>query len=527
MRYLAFLFFLCLSLCARAAGEFCPITPAPSAVTYCEGTFPIASATVSTNLQGDDFNFLSRMLPQWLQTGGVVQAPCDAAKVSLLCDHPEIGIDQSAYDAALQGYSLSVTPDSLVVRAASPAGIFYAVQTLRQLATPAGIPCVNITDRPRFAYRGIMMDVSRHFFPVDFILQTLDAMAYFKLNRFHFHLTDAGGWRMESRSHPLLTTQSAWRTASDWKQWWIDRDRRYCLPTDSGAYGGFYTQDELRRIVAYAAERHITVVPEIEMPGHSEEVTFVYPELSCSGIPAHDGELCVGNERTFAFLEDVLTEVMQLFPSTYIHIGGDEAATAAWEHCLKCKALMEREGMSHPRELQHYLTARIENFLLAHGRKIIGWDEITEGNISQDAAVMAWRGTGAGAKAALSGRHVVMTPGQYCYLDHWQGQPSEKLHPMQEYYLPLDTVYSFNPVPQDMEGTPAENFIDGLQGNLWTEWMATPTHFSIMLWPRGEAIAEKGWTTANPSTADFRRRVSHHRQWLKSQGVPFFYPPFP
>lgn len=493
------LLFLSISLSHSIyADNNCPVTPAPDCVEYSQGFFPDGDVSVITNIDSAYSTFLTGILPFSIGSGPTVK---------LFCEHPDIGIDRSAYDVALQGYSLCVTPGSITLNAATPAGLFYAIQTLRQLKTPQGISCVMINDWPRFPYRGIMMDVSRHFFSVEFILQTLDKMAAYKLNRFHLHLTDAGGWRMESKTHPKLTELSAWRTASDWKQWWIDRDRRYCLPTDTMAYGGYYTQDQLRRIVEYAAQRQITVIPEIEMPGHSEEVTFVYPQLSCSGIPAHDGELCIANPQTFGFLEDILLEVMQIFPSQYIHIGGDEAATAAWEKCPKCKALMSEQGMTKATELQHHLTARIEQFLLAHGRKMIGWDEITEGNISQQAAVMAWRGTQAGAKAAKEGRHVVMTPGQYCYLDHWYGQPEEKLHPMQEYYLPLDTVYSFNPMPQEIEGTPAEKYIDGLQGNLWTEWVATPEHFSLMLWPRAIAIAERGWSKQyNPK--DFKRRVN-------------------
>ena len=297
----------------------------------------------------------------------------------------EIGIDPAARGiVSEEAYRLEIAPRGIAVSARTAAGAFYAVQTLLQLTDDGRaeeIACRTIEDAPRFAYRGFMIDVSRHFRSVEFVKRQIDAMALFKLNRLHMHLTDGAGWRIEIDRYPRLTEFAAWRPYENWQSWW-EGDRSYCEADDPRARGGFYTKEEIREIVEYARLRHIEVIPEIEMPGHSEEVTAAYPELGCHGEPYRDGDLCPGNERTFEFLENVLLEVMELFPSEYIHIGGDEAGKSAWRDCAKCRERMRSEGLKDVDELQSYLIHRIERFLNAHGRRLLGWDEILEGELA-------------------------------------------------------------------------------------------------------------------------------------------------
>ena len=278
-----------------------------------------------------------------------------------------------------EGYVLEVTPKQVKIRATSGAGLFYGVQTFLQMVNEKKeLPVGTVTDEPRFAYRGMMLDVSRHFFDVNFVKKQIDAFAYYKLNRLHLHLTDAAGWRIEIDKYPRLTEFAAWREFPTWKEWW-NNGRQYREEGSENAYGGYYTKEDIRELVAYAKARYITIIPEIEMPAHSEEVLTAYPELSCTHEPYKQADFCVGNEKTFEFLENVLTEVMELFPSEYIHIGGDEAGKASWPTCKLCQARMKKEGLKDVNELQSYLIHRIEVFLNAHNRKLLGWDEILEG----------------------------------------------------------------------------------------------------------------------------------------------------
>ena len=418
-------------------------------------------------------------------------------------------------------YVLHVDGDGIRVRAGSAAGFFYAFQTLNQLLDGGKVPYVDIEDVPRFSYRGMMLDCSRHFWDVAFIKRQIDVMARLKLNRLHLHLTDAAGWRMEIEKYPLLTERTAWRTVSDWTLWWTEKDRRYCSKDTPNAYGGYYTQNDLREIVRYAMDRHITVIPEIEMPGHSEEVLFAYPQLSCSGKADGCGDLCIGNEETFEFLENVLLEVMRVFPSKYIHIGGDESGRQSWLKCKKCQDRMKAEHLENPAQLQAYLTARIERFLNAHGRELLGWDEILEGQLAPNATVMSWRGTEGGLSAAKMGHRAVMSPGSHCYLDGYQDAPEHEPRAFGG-FLPLEKVFSYEPVPDELKGTPEEKYIIGLQGNLWTEMIESPEHVEYMLYPRMLAIAERAWSRPGGNYADFRKRALHFVDWLKGNGYhPF------
>ena len=423
--------------------------------------------------------------------------------------------------AYLVGYQIDCTENGIFVLAADGEGFFHAFQTLFQMVENSRVQCCYILDNPRFPYRGMMIDCSRHFWSKDFIKKQIDAMARFKLNRLHLHLTDAAGWRVETGRYPRLTEQTAFRTESDWDKWWIGKDRRYLPTGTSGAYGGYYTKDDLREIVDYAAQRYITVIPEIEMPGHSEEVLFAYPELSCSGEPYRNGELCIGNEKTFDFLENVLSEVIDIFPSEYIHIGGDEAAHEAWAKCPKCQARMKAEGLSTTAELQGYLITRIERFLNSRGRQIIGWDEILEGKLAPNATVMSWRGTSGGLKAAQMQHNVIMSPGGYCYLDSYQDAPETQPRAFGG-ITPLAKTYGYDPVPDELKGTEAERYITGIQGNLWTEMIETPAHVEYMLYPRILAIAERGWSTYCDDYGDFRSRALTALEWMKQQGYNVF-----
>lgn len=428
----------------------------------------------------------------------------------------------SRSDSEVDGsYRLRVDGDGIVVTSGSDAGFFYAFQTLRQLLEGDSIRYVELEDTPRFPYRGMMLDCSRHFWDIAFIKRQMDVMERFKLNRLHLHLTDAAGWRMEIAGYPLLTARTAWRTQSDWTRWWTEKDRRYCDRDVAGAYGGFYTQDELRELVRYGSERHITIIPEIEMPGHCEEVLFAYPELRCEGAGADCGDLCVGNEKTFEFLEGVLLEVMRVFPSKYIHIGGDESGRQSWLKCGKCRARMASEGLDTPARLQAYLTSRIGRFLNEHGRELLGWDEILEGELTPGATVMSWRGTEGGLAAARMGHEVVMSPGGYCYLDGYQDAPEHEPKAFGG-YLPLEKVYGYDPVPDELKGTDAERRIIGIQGNLWTEMIERPEHVEYMLYPRMLAIAERGWSERTDNYANFRQRALKAIEWLKAEGYhPF------
>ena len=424
-----------------------------------------------------------------------------------------------------ESYTLSVTPQQILIRATSGAGLFYGLQTLLQLAQPSGagsysIASVEIEDTPRFAYRGLMLDVSRHFSTKEFIKKQIDALAYYKINRLHLHLTDAAGWRLEIKKYPLLTEFAAWRTDPTWKQWW-NGGRKYVRFDAPGAYGGYYTQDDIREILEYARQHYITVIPEIEMPSHSEEVLAAYPQLSCSGEPYKNSDFCVGNEETFTFLENVLTEVMELFPSEYIHIGGDEAGKSAWKTCPKCQKRMKDEHLTNVDELQSYLIHRIEKFLNAHGRHLLGWDEILQGGIAPNATVMSWRGEEGGIAAVTSGHRAIMTPGAYCYLDSYQDAPYSQPEAIGG-YLPLKKVYSYNPVPASLTAEQAK-LVYGVQGNLWVEYIPTPEHVEYMIYPRILALAETAWSAPErKSWPDFHARALSAVADLQAKGYhPF------
>ena len=506
------------------------IIPQPENISLLKGQFKLNKGTkIVTNLTGSDFKVLNQYTSEVLKHPlAYAKNPSQQGVFRLICKGTAKQAAQAMDSVRLQGYELEVTPKGITIQALTPTGLFYGLQTLRQLEKDGQIACVKVKDAPRFAYRGLMIDCSRHFWSKDEIKKQLDAMAYFKLDRFHWHLTDGGGWRMEVKLYPRLTEETAYRTESDWTKWWNGKNRQYSPDPrrlvcwkGMNIHGGYYTQDDIKEIVDYAAARHITIIPEIEMPGHSDEVVYAYPELSCTGKPYTQSDLCVGKEQTYTFMENVLKEVMRLFPSKYIHIGGDEAERRTWKTCPDCQRVMKDYHLKDVAELQSHFTHRIERFLNDNGRKLLGWDEIMEGTLAPNAAVMSWRGTEAGLTAAKSGHHVVMAPQEFCYLNMYQDDPMTEPK-AQGGYTRLEKTYNYDPIPAAYKGTSLEKYIDGVQGCVWTEFIEKPDHLEYMIYPRLLALAETGWTKQRTGYADFRQRVITATDALKRAGYNAF-----
>ena len=495
------------------------VIPMPRSIEYHSGNFTISPETkFYTNLSAESRQALTDYL-EGTSLGSVPFAESTTGNNGI-----ELNLCDSSIVTGNEAYRIEIDKKGVRLSANTETGIFYGLQTLLQLLNNGDnktLPALTINDSPRFPYRGLHLDVSRHFFDKEFVKKQLNAMAYFKMNRLHWHLTDGAGWRLEIKKYPRLTSFAAWRPFDKLNDWWVG-GRTFCEQDDPRAVGGYYTQDDIREVVAYAAERHITIIPEIEMPGHSEEVLATYPELSCSGKPYVNADFCIGTEKTFEFLENVLLEVIDLFPSEYIHIGGDEASKSSWNTCPRCQKRMADEHLNSVDELQSYMIHRIEKFLNDHGRKIIGWDEIIEGGLSPTATVMSWRGEEGGIKAVKAGNQAIMTPGKYCYLDAFQDAPNTQ--PMAiGGYLTLEKVYSFEPVPDSLSTKEAE-LILGVQGNVWTEHIPTPEHYEYMIYPRILALAEIGWSPSEVKKWDnFHTRALQAVNILREQG----YNPFP
>jgi len=426
---------------------------------------------------------------------------------------PEITTDEANKDAVIlslglqnenpEAYRIQIDRQNIRIEGASEAAVFYGLQTLRK-SVPVGnykhvtFSPATITDAPRFGYRGMMLDVARHFQPVEFVKKYIDLLALHNINRFHWHLTDDQGWRIEIDAYPKLMEISSMR-----KETVIGRNTG---EYDGTPHGGYYTKEELKEIVQYADERYITIIPEVDLPGHMLAALAAYPELGCTGGPyevsrewgVFEDVLCPGKEETFTFLEAVLTEVMEIFPSRYIHIGGDEAPKTRWEKCPDCQArikelgLKDRNGHTAEHYLQSYVTARIEKFLNDHGRSIIGWDEILEGELAPNATVMSWRGMDGGIKAAQMGHDVIMSPTDYCYFDYYQTQHTEGEPLAIGGYVPLEKVYSFEPAPDQLTAEQKKHIL-GAQANLWTEYISDPEHVEYMTLPRLAAMSEVQW----------------------------------
>ena len=512
------------------------IVPRPASVDTLSGRFLLAKSTVilapstprGVAAIGDQCAEGIRAytgLALRVRKGTIPRKPKDAIVLEVFRKDTTIGPE---------GYVLTVTPGSIRIRACTEAGLFYGVQSLLQLVPIAqpgkraklSIPAVRIADQPRFPWRGMHLDVSRHFFPKGFIKKYIDMLAMHKMNVFHWHLTDDQGWRIEIKKYPKLTEVSAWRVDREDMEW---NQREAQKPGEKATYGGFYTQNDIREIVQYAASRQITIVPEIEMPAHTKAVLAAYPQLSCSGGPFTvppggywpiTDIYCAGNDSTFEFLQDVLTEVIGLFPGKYIHIGGDEADKTEWRKCPKCQARIKAEKLNGEGELQSYFVKRIENFLISKNRRLIGWDEILEGGLAPEATVMSWRGVDGGIAAARQNHHVIMTPTSNCYFDYYQGPP--EVEPLAiGGYLPLSAVYAFEPVPDSL--TPEQaGYVLGGQGNIWTEYIPVPEDVEYMALPRMAAMAEVTWTPKPlRQWDDFARRVESLMKRYDRRGLRY------
>lgn len=527
---LTILFFL-LPLAVFAKEPVIRIVPQPASIELQGGTFKAIGASVNCDAAFDE---ASRTVAQDF-----------AARMSLVTGKVSsfavpFGISASAEAGKLKGfvfirdtrladeeYRIEIGRKSTVVRAAGFHGVLYAVETIKQMLPEAiygksvgvsadwRLPCAMISDRPRFSYRGMHLDCARHFFSVDAVKRYLDIMAVYKLNRFHWHLSDDQGWRVEIKRYPELTLIGGYRSGT-----MIGRD----FNSDDGIrYGGYYTQDQIREIVDYASKLGITVIPEIDLPGHMLAALSAYPWLGCSGGPYEawhkwgvaDQVLCAGKETTYEFLENVLSEIAELFPSEYIHIGGDECPKTEWENCPHCQAKIAELGLkgdgrfSAEQYLQCYVTSRMQDFLATKGKKIIGWDEILEGELAEGATVMSWRGVDGGKEAASNGFDAIMTPTSHCYFDYMQSKDTDSEPVGIGGFLPLEKVYAFEPLEGLPEG--AEKHILGVQANLWTEYIATEEHLQYMLLPRLMALSEVQWCEpANKDFEGFRTRLAEH-----------------
>lgn len=513
---------------AQVNSQSLSIIPAPLKVQKLEGNYPLSSniqlktegITPSKNLT--DFAKGVFTVPQ-------LNGPANASKTNLT-----IVLD-NGLSLKDEGYRLSVGSSGIKISSKTERGAFYGLQTLIQLlpdSLSAGkitIPFVEIEDAPRYAYRGLHLDVGRHLFPVSFIKEYIDLIAQYKLNTFHWHLTEDQGWRIEIKKYPKLTSIGGFRD-----QTLLGPLRKMPQQFDGTPYGGFYTQDEVKEVVAYATSKYITVIPEIELPGHSLAALSAYPELACGDNPGpfkaaqkwgvFEDVYCAGKEGTFKFLENVLDEVLPLFPSEYIHIGGDECPKAKWKTCSYCQKRIKKEKLKDEHELQSYFIQRIEKYLNKKGRQIIGWDEILEGGLAPNATVMSWRGTKGGIAAAQQNHNVIMTPGSHVYLDHQESKSKEEPLTI-GHYLPLEKVYSYNPTPAEL--TPEQQkFILGVQGNVWTEYMKTPAMVRYMILPRVYALAEIAWTDLQlKNWKNFsEERVPVHLARIDEKGLSYHVP---
>lgn len=498
------------------------IIPMPAQMESTKGEF-VLDQSVGMSFDSN-FKISATFLKEFIEKGSAIQLRQNN-KISFIQD------DTISND---EGYQLTITPKQIEIRAKTDQGAFYAVQSLRQLLPvdlengtfymeKITIPCVTITDSPQFKHRGMHLDVGRHFFSVDFIKKYIDALAMLKMNTFHWHLTEDQGWRIEIKKYPKLQEVAAFR-----EQTLIGSYNADPQQFDGKRYGGFYTQEEIKDVVAYAQNRHVTIIPEIEMPGHAQAAISAYPELGCTGEQIKVAEtwgvfdhIFCSKDETFEFLENVLDEVLELFPSKYIHIGGDEAPKTHWENCPNCQQRIKEEGLKDEHELQNYFITRIEKYLNGKGRQIIGWDEILEGGLAPNATVMSWRGTQGAIEAAKQHHNVIMTPTSHCYFDYKQSDNEDEPLANSGGFLPLEKVYSFNPIPEELTEEESQ-YVLGAQGNVWTEYIPNEKQVEYMVFPRILAMSEVLWTpTNNKNYADFIARVEHFHQRLDALEINY------
>ena len=503
------------------------IIPQPQSIVEQDGTFTITKATrICLDDQSEEMlrvvGFLNERFRQ--AAGFELETVGEPERGNFISFRNTAGAPES--------YTINAKPDSIVVDYADGAGAFYAVQTLlqllpveiyaqeRQTGIDWTVPCCSISDAPRFKYRGMHLDVCLHYFDFEFLKKYIDIMAAHKVNRFHWHLTEDQGWRLEIKKYPLLTEKGQWRKET------------VVGSLASGVYdgiphGGYYTQEQVKELVKYAADRYVTIIPEIELPGHALAAIACYPELSC-GLEDHYEtatkwgvfkQVYCPKESTFEFLEDVFDEVFELFPSELIHIGGDECPKASWKVCPDCQALIKKLGLKDEYELQSYFVTRMEKYINSKGRQIIGWDEILQGGLAPNAKVMSWLGEEGGIKAAQQHHEVVMSPHEKYYLDYWQADPYSEPLAMSG-PTTLRTMYEYEPVPEVLTEEEAR-YIIGVEGCVWTEYMPTPERVEYMAWPRMCAIAETGWTQSNKDWEGFTRRLEKHFSRLDGMDVDY------
>jgi len=509
---------------ALAADTTPAIIPRPAHITRQPGTFTLTATTLITTDRAT--HALGELLGDYLFPATGFRLPVRTGAAPPGVPVISIRLDSALARLGDEGYRLDVARARIAIRAYRAAGAFYALQTLRQLlppeifrqATVTGVawvaPAVAIEDAPRFAWRGIHLDVARHFMPKEFVKKVVDLAALHKLNRFHWHLTDDQGWRIEIKQYPRLTQVGAWR-----RETLVGRSNKDSTTWrfDGQPHGGFYTQDDIREIVAYARARFVTVVPEIEMPGHSQAAIAAYPELGNTGdtVPVWtrwgvDENILNPSDATIQFEQNVLSEVMALFPGRWIHVGGDEAPKTQWKASLVAQARMRDLGLKDEDELQSWFTRRMDEFLTAHGRTLVGWDEILQGGLAPNAVVMSWRGIDGGIVAARAGHDVVMAPGSHTYFDHYASADTAHEPLAIGGFLPLDTVYAYDPVPAALTADEARHVL-GAQGQVWTEYIPDPKRVEYMAFPRACALAEVLWTPSDlKDYADFRRRLAAH-----------------
>jgi hexosaminidase len=489
------------------------LIPLPKALSPVDGQFTIKK-TVSIGFSHPDFAPSAHLLATYIQDASGFPTAAKATQKATI----QFSQNTSLGDEA---YTLHVSSNKVSIEAKTGKGAFYALQTLLQLmpaqvyagaklAAPISILNVKIQDEPRFNYRGLMLDVGRYYYPVESVKRFLDLMAIYKMNTFHWHLTEDQGWRIEIKKYPLLTSISSVRKESMLGHY---KDQKY----DGKPHGGFYTQEEVKDIVAYAAKKYIEVIPEIEMPGHSQAVLAAYPQLGANADKLYQvktkwgvsDDVLFPREETFEFLENVLTEVMTLFPSQYIHIGGDECPKTQWKESRFCQDLIKKLGLKDEHELQSYFIRRIDKFVTSKGKKLLGWDEILEGGLSPNAMVMSWRGTKGGIEAAKLNHDVVMSPNSYFYLDYYQTDPKNEPIAIGG-NLPLSKCYSFEPDLPELTAEEAKHVV-GIQANVWTEYISNINYAEYMTYPRALALSEVSWSQkGSKNYADFKKRLTGH-----------------
>jgi hexosaminidase len=528
---LILLFFL-VKLAAAQTEQVIPFIPQPNYLQTSAGTFTLSDTTVI--VAGEDM-FEANYLKQYLKDHYDIEVRIDSHYPPFKNFISFLTILTNTSDPDPEYYEMKITKKGIMIKANANTGSFYAIQSLIQLLPVEKskrliVPCLQIYDAPRYKWRGMHLDCSRHFFSKEEVKKYIDYLAMYKMNTFHWHLTDDQGWRIEIKKYPLLTTISSQR-----KETIIGKpvdskgNPLKNIKFDKKPYGGFYSQEEIKEVIEYASKRHITIVPEIEMPGHSLAALAAYPQYSCTGGPfetfttwgVSDDVYCAGNDSTFVFLENILSEVMDLFPGKYIHIGGDECPKLRWEKCPKCQKRMQDEKLSDEHHLQSYFITRIEKLINSKGKQIIGWDEILEGGLAPNASVMSWRGTKGGIDAAKQNHFVVMTPGKPCYFDHYQSKDRTKEPMAIGGFNSVDSVYNYEPTPKSL-APDEQKYILGAQGNVWTEYIIDFKQVEYMSVPRMSALSEVLWTKPeNKDYKNFNSRLKKHSKLLDRMKVNY------